>query len=195
VKKIYLYAAALSLVNIACNSDELIREDSAVRMVYKTISPSSLTGMIQAIEKDCQDIKGTDVQSIINATESKAFQNKAFEELARKGYSKPTVSDQSYISETNTAEIINRLSYSVTVKSYLYAMLIDSQKFSDDYFNSVTLSGYERELLETVKVLSDNGGNDNDDDNGGIRPIAFAYGYQTSLANAVMMTVMSAVVQ
>lgn len=190
MKKIYLYAAALSLVNIACSSDELIQEDSAVKMVYKTINQSSLTDMIYAIEKDCQDIKGTDMQSIIDATESRAFQNRTFTELARKDYSKPTVSDWSYISETDMVEIINGFSYSNTVKNYLYVMLIDHQTFSEGYFNSITLSEDERELLEMIRMFSDNGDDDIWKD---IKPIAFAFGYQTSPANAVMMTVLSAV--
>lgn len=193
MKKIYLYAVALSLVCTACNSDELIEEESAVRMVYKTIKTSSLTGMIQAIEEDCRDITGTNAQSIINAVESKAFLNTAFAELTQKGYSMLSVSDWSYISETDTAEIIDGLSYSATVKGYLYAMLTNDQKFSESYFSSVTLSDSERELLETCRVLSDNG--DKDKDDGDIRPIAFAYGYQTSQANAVVLAVVSGVIQ
>jgi len=70
-------------------------------------------------------------------------------------------------------------------------MIVGNQGFSESFFENSSLTGYEKQLLETCRLLNDNG--DDDYGNGHIRPLAFACGYQISEANAVIMAVLGAV--
>lgn len=208
MKKIYLYAVALSLAFTSCSSDAWEQDDltqTAVKKteqayetgrVYKT-TQSSLINLINTIENDCVNITDKAIEGRIATVEHIAFQYKTFQELVAEGYNTPSVLDWHYLTTTEKGTIINSLNYSAAVKSYLYAMLIDKQVFTDSFYENTTLSVYEQELLETCKELNDTGGDDDDtgdddDDNDPIRyrSAAFAYGYQTSKANAVIMAVL-----
>ncbi len=188
MKKIYLYAVALSFAFTSCSSDAWVENDLTHTAVYKTAQPSSLIDLITTIESDCIGITYEDVQSRISAVERIAFQNRDFQKLAQKGYCIPKVSDWTYLSTTEKTDVIEELNYSETVKSYLYAMLIDQQEFADSFFMNTSLSVSEQQLLETCRLLNDNGDDDPWKDT---RPITFAYGYQTSEANGVLMALIS----
>lgn len=196
MKKIYLYAVALSLVFAGCSSDTLVEDNMTTNtnIAYKAKTQSSLAELVTEISTGCEDITFTDTESLIASVEYEAFKSRAFRELAVQGYDTPTPDDRDYISDTAKSDIINGLSYSPAVKSYLYAMVVDNQRFSESFFENSSLTGYEKQLLETCRLLSneDNGGG-NTNDWGNIRPLAFAYGYQTSEANAVIMAVISSV--
>ena len=193
MKKIYLYAVALSSVFAGCSSDTLVEDNMATNtnIAYKAKTQSSLAELVTEISTGCKDITFTDAESLIASVEYEAFKSRDFRELAAQGYGTPTPGDWNYISDTAKSDIINRLSYSPAVKSYLYAIIVDNQGFSESFFENSSLTGYEKQLLETCRLLNDYG-DDKDLDND-MRPIAFAYGYQTSEANAVIMAIISSV--
>lgn len=190
MKKIYLYAVALSSVFAGCSSDTLVEDNmtTTTNIAYKAKTQSSLAELVTEISDGCKDITFTDTESLIASVEYEAFKNRAFRELAMQGYDTPTPDDWEYISDTAKSSIISGLAYSSLVKDYLYAMVINNEKFSGSFFDKAYLTAYEQELLETFRLLNDNGG-DKDNDDGDRRPIAFACGYQVSEANGVLMAV------
>lgn len=192
MKKIYLYAVALSSVFAGCSSDTLVEDNITTNpsIAYKAKTQSSLAELVTEISTGCKDITFTNAESLIASVEYEAFKSRAFRELAAQGYGTPTPYDWDYISDTAKSDIIDGLSYSPVVKSYLYAMIVGNQGFSESFFENSSLTGYEKQLLETCRLLYDNGDDNDRDDK---RPLSFACGYQTSEANAVIMAVISSV--
>lgn len=187
MKKIYLYVVALSLVFAGCNSDTLNEDNIIPKTTNMIKTQSSLADLITEISGSCKDIDVKDLESLIPMVEQEAFKNKEFRKLTVEGYSTPTTNDLEYISITSKKRIINEMAYSSLVKNYLHAMIIDQQKFSENFFEKPFLSDEEKQLLETCRLFNNH--DDDDDRVSDKKPIAFAYGYQTSEANGVFMAV------
>lgn len=189
MRKIYLYAVALSLVFTACSSDDTFIEDPiGTKVTYMAKTPSSLTELITDISDDCKAINHPDMERRIAMVESEAFKYGEFHELIRQGYDTPTPEDWAYIVSTSKSKIINELNYSPLVKAYLYAMIIEQQSYPDSFFENLSLNENEKLLLETCRIL--NNKDDNEEHWKKTKPVAFAYGYQTSKANGVLMAVL-----
>lgn len=189
MKKYYLYAAILSLVFVGCSSDNLIEDDIISKPIVINKTQKSLADLITEISHSCKDIDFKDIENLIGLVELEAFKNMEFYQLTMEGYSTPTFDDLEYLSSTSKKIIINEMTYSSLVKNYLYAMIVDQQRFSESFLDNPSLPDYEKHLLEACRLLNyyEDKNNDKVKD---IRPLAFAYGYQTSEANGVIMAVL-----
>lgn len=135
------------------------------------------------MQNKCRGINGQGT-ALITAVEETAMQISSFEALVDENYKTPT------IDELNIPAYIAQLDYRTEVKDQL--LLITKGRVTGSYVGNKAFSESEQELLETCRLMEENGGgNDDRWTNGGIRAItAFAYGYQQSRANAVIMAVL-----
>lgn len=164
MKKVYLYATALSLAFTSCSSDAWVEDDLTPTAVYKTAQPSSLIDLITTIESDCTGITYSDTKSMITAFEGVAFQNRAFQQLAQKGYRTPKVSDWEYLLITETASIISGLNYSANVKKQAeinitknaYAFGTLKNLYPDDKTAKYLTDSEKRYLDKLFNIVIDN---------------------------------------
>lgn len=113
--------------------------------------------------------------ALIEAVEATAMQTPLFLALVDENYTTPT------LDELNTPVGIAQMSYRTEVKEQLLLLL--NEKVTTSYSGNTAYNESEQELLETCRLLNDNGGGDSDWGNTGTRGrIAFAYGYQQSIS-------------
>jgi len=91
--------------------------------------------------------------------------------------------EQLLVLEQADTNFIEQLAYSKETKKAIYAIIGNS--FNSDMARLITNEN-ERNLIETFFALQNNGGDDDDDKLNGKRTIAFAYGAQYSLTQAVL---------
>src|SRR5690606_35978276 len=189
MKKVFLSATALSLVFMSCSNDDFMAESAnstkdVQTLAYMARQQTDLTTVINEVQNKCRGINGQGT-ALITAVEETAMQISSFEALVDENYKTPT------LDELNTPVGIAQMSYRAEVKDQL--LLITKGRVTGSYVGNKAFSESEQELLETCRLMEDNGGGDNDNsgDTGGVRTItAFAYGYQQSRANAVIMAVL-----
>lgn len=186
MKKVFLSAAVLSLIFMSCSNDDFMAESAnstkdVQSFAYMSRQQTDLTTVINEVQNKCRGIdeQGT---ALITAVEARTMQIPLFTALVDENYQTPT------IDELNTPVDIAQLGYRAEVKEQLW--LITEGRVTESYSGNTAYSESEQELLETCCLLSDNGGNDDKWGDLGTRGItAFAYGYQQSRANAVLMVV------
>lgn len=190
-----LCALALSWVVAGCSSETLF-EDNEITTTesnsYKMRTSNSLVDLILEINENLEYPTFATTSSIITTVEEEALKNRQFKELILQGYTTPTSSEWDYINNTDKTTFLNGLSYSLEAKSFLYTIL-NNNSTSDNFYENSNLSAPEKTLLEACKILSTQDIGDNGDDDKVRRIVAFAYGYQTSTANAVVMALISTV--
>lgn len=190
-----LCALALSWVVAGCSSETLF-EDNEITTTesnsYKMRTSNSLVDLILEINENLEYPTFATTSSIITTVEEEALKNRQFIELILQGYTTPTSSEWDYINNTDKTTFLNGLSYSLEAKSFLYTIL-NNNSTSDNFYENSNLSAPEKTLLEACKILSTQDIGDNGDNDKVRRIVAFAYGYQTSTANAVVMALISTV--
>ncbi len=188
MKKVFLSAAALILIFMSCSNDDFMAESAnstkdVQPFAYMARQQTGLTTVITEVQNKC---RGIDEQgaALITAVEARAMQVPLFRAIVDENYTTPT------IDELNASVEMAQLDYRIEVKEQLW--LIIEGRVTESYTGNTPYSESEQELLETCRLMADNGGdNGNSGGTGGVRAItAFAYGYQTSTAKAVIMTVL-----
>lgn len=187
MKKVFLSATALSLVFMSCSNDDFMAESAnstkdVQTLAYMARQQTDLTTVINEVQNKCRGINGQGT-ALITAVEETAMQISSFEALVDENYKTPT------LDELNTPAGIAQMSYRTEVKEQLLLLL--NERVTTSYLSNNAYNENEQELLETCRLLGDNGGGNGDWGDSGTRNIiAFAYGYQQSRANAVIMAVL-----
>ena len=191
MKKFFMSAAALSLLLMSCSNDDSIttaKDMEKNHFGYTAKQQHSLLTVITEVENGCKAIteQGT---ALINAVESKAFSTPAFIAIADESYTTPTLAELSNLEQSPQLQIM-QMGYRTAVKEQL--LLIAENKVTESYTGNTLYSKDEQELLETCRIMDDNKSGNGHVRDAGIRTrMAFAYGYQKSKANAVLMTVLA----
>ncbi len=174
-KLVFFLIAGLA---VSCNSDEMyITESPIANTEYSLKKTSSAIQIIHDLKTQHPQGNYT-VGQIIDLLETAAFKNSAFNAMASKGYEPITASEINYLLENPISSTIAELPYSQSLKNTLLTIISNSYTGQ----NLQSLGEYEMMMAHTCNALYDTG-DDNDRD---ARVIAYAYGYQTSEANAVM---------
>lgn len=188
MKKVFLSATALGLFFMSCSNDDFMAESAnstkdVQTLAYMARQQTDLTTVINEVQNKCRGINGQGT-ALITAVEETAMQTPLFLALVDENYTTPT------LDELNKPVGIAQMGYRAEVKDQL--LLITKGRVTGSYVGNKAFSESEQELLETCRLMEDNGGgNDDRWTNGGIRAItAFAQGYQQSRANAVIMAVL-----
>lgn len=189
MKKVFLSAAALSLIFMSCSNDDFMAESAnstkdVQPFAYMAKQQIDLTTVISEVQGKCRDIDGQGTALII-AAEARAMQTPLFVAIVDENYTTPTTD------EVNTPVDIAQMSYRTEVKEQLLLLL--NERITTSYLGNIAYNESEQELLETCRLMEDNGGSNNGDwGNSGTRGIiAFAQGYQQDRAKAVLMKVLA----
>lgn len=188
MKKVFLSATALSLIFMSCSNDDFMAESAnstkdVQSFAYMARQQTDLTTVINEVQNKCRSIDGQGT-ALITAVEATAMQIPLFRAIVDENYTTPTLDELKPVG-------IAQMGYRAEVKDQL--LLITKGRVTGSYVGNKAFSESEQELLETCRLMEENGGGDNDNsgDTGGVRTItAFAYGYQQSRANAVIMAVL-----
>ncbi len=187
MKKVFLSATALGLFFMSCSNDDFMAESAnstknVQTLAYMARQQTDLTTVINEVQNKCRSIDGQGT-ALITAVEATAMQIPLFRAIVDENYTTPT------LDELNKPVGIAQMGYRAEVKEQL--LLITEGRVRTSYAGNTDYDENEQELLETCRLLYDNGGNDDKWGDSGTRNItAFAYGYQASPANAVIMAVL-----
>lgn len=185
MKKIYI-CAVLGMMFASCSSEEETTNDFVGKEygVNKVVS-THWTDVMDEIQLTCETIDSyTDVDGLIEQVTYFALSNSNFNTLYSVNYVVPTEAEVVYVMETAEEEVIEKMNYSATAKQYLRELIVEKNTWSVEPDQNKGLTQSEVHLL---KVLRDK--HDPDDDWNTNKPLALAYGYQTSIGNAIVMKV------
>lgn len=182
MKKIYIYAG-LGLLFAACSTDAIMDETIDTKKIEQTQHSEILVDMIVTIEKSCLQTSYKNEEELLRYVETIAFSQTAFASLLEDNYKTPTVEELLYITSTNVEDLLKEMNYSETTKKYLYELFVLKELWNANFITDSGISMQEQELLIELRKA------ENDRNWNGGKPFAFAYGYQTSKANAVILAV------
>lgn len=181
MRKIYI-CIGLGLLFTACSTDAVMNETSEAKKIALTQHTDVVVDLIETIEKSCLQSSYRDEAELIHYVEAIAFTQTAFTNLLNDNYQKPTAEELVYIANTDIEQLLEDMYYSEKMKSYLYKKFVAQESWDTSYSTDMELSMEERNLLVILNSLEG-------DDEWDVRQIAFAYGYQSSKAKAVVLAV------
>lgn len=178
----FLSATALGLLLVSCSIDDTNHTTDVQPFAYMAKQQTDLVMIISEVQNKCKEIDKQGAE-LIAEVEAMAIQLPLFRAIVDENYKSPT------IAELNAPLEIAQLSCRSEVKDQL--LQITEGRVTKSYAGNTAFSKNEQELLETCWLMENNGGGDSHWGNSGTRGIiAFAYGYQQSRANAVIMAVL-----
>lgn len=170
-----------AILATSCSEDQFAKEENSNPLEENSFRKKGedITQLIDQLSSSYPPPTST-VQQIIESVETEAFKINAFIEIAENGYRPVAESEIALLSTNSLSETIKATSYSEAVKYALEHIVSDQSSHS-------TLedlqTNEEVELVKTCQKLFDTG----DDNDRGVRTVAFAYGSQTSEANGVVI--------
>lgn len=182
MKKIYIYAG-LGLLFAACSTDAIMNEPIDTKKIEQTRHSEILVDMIVAIEKSCLQTSYKDEEELLRYVETIAFSQTAFASFFKDDYRKLPVEELLYLASTDVEELLKGMNYSNKMKEYLYQRFVNKEPWNISPSIDNDLVVEERRLLLVLENMGD------DEYWNKNKPLAFAYGYQTSKANAVILAV------
>ena len=183
MKKIYIYAG-LGLLFAACSTDALMNEPIDTKKIEQTQHSEILVDMIVTIEKSCLQTSYKDEEELLRYVETIAFSQTAFASFFKDDYRKLPVEELLYLASTDVEELLKGMNYSGKAKDYLYQRFVNQESWNISPSIDDDLVVEEKRLLLVLEGISKD-----EDWNNDVRQIAFAYGYQSSKANAVILAV------
>lgn len=183
MKKIYIYAG-LGLLFAACSTDAIMNEPIETNKIEQTQHVDILVDLIETIEKSCLQTSYKDEEELLRYVETIAFLQTAFASLLEVNYQTPTVEEVLYLASTDVEELLKGMNYSGKAKDYLYKRFVNQESWNISPSIDDDLVVEEKRLLLVLESISKD-----EDWNNDVRQIAFAYGYQSSKANAVILAV------
>jgi len=189
MKKIFLSAAALSMLFVSCSNDETTIQKEEQHVAYRAKQQTELTAVITEVYDNCHSINEQD-NKLITTVEAVAMETLSFKALVDSSYTTPTLAELNAVDQNPQLQIA-QMSYRTKVKEQLELLLDENVAIS--YLGNTDYSKDEQELLETCRLLTDsgNGNGGNWGNNDAKNKTAFAQGYQTSRAKAVIMVVLA----
>lgn len=182
MKKIYIYSG-LGLLFAACSTDAIMNEPIETNKIEQTRHSDILVDLITTIEKSCLQASYKDEEELLRYVETIAFSQTAFASLLEDDFRASTVEELLYLASTDVEELLKEMNYSDKAKDYLYKWFVNQEVWDTNPSIDFDLSVEERRLLSTLEdVYSDDEWNIS-------KTLSFAYGYQTSKANAVILAV------
>lgn len=182
MKKIYIYAG-LGLLFAACSTDAIMNEPIDTKKIEQAQHSEILVDMIVAIEKSCLQTSYKDEEELLRYVETIAFSQTAFASFFKDDYRKLPVEELLYLASTDVEELLKGMNYSNKMKEYLYQRFVNKEPWNISPSIDNDLVVEERRLLLVLENMGD------DEYWNKNKPLAFAYGYQTSKANAVILAV------
>lgn len=186
MKKIYI-CAALGLFFASCSTEESATTHTEDMKTVNVVTKVNWVEAMNDIEKACEsNTSYANTADLIEKVRKIAYSNAKFNAIAGSNYVEPTADELIYVMSTNALTTIQSMNYSIVAKTYLEDLLVNQETWTVDPTKDSGLSFAEIDLLTTLHDIVDP-----DDEWNKKKPIAIAYGYQQSLAKAVMMSVLA----
>ncbi|WP_158961881.1 hypothetical protein [Myroides fluvii] len=185
MKKIYI-CAVLGMMFASCSSEEETT-NNVVGKEYSVneVVPTDWMDVMEEIQLTCVDVASyKDVNGLIDEVESIALSNSSFKTLYSVNYDSPVEGEVSYVMQTEEEDVIDKMNYSTTAKQYLKELIVEKKTWSVQPDQNKNLSKSEIHLLNGLLDK-----HDPDDDWNKNKPLAVAYGYQSSIGKAIVMGV------
>lgn len=186
MKKIYI-CAVFGLLFASCSTDDGQTEPLKYTNEVHAVTPTNWLSVMTSVESAVENQSSyTDLKEMIAHVESNALATAGFVAMLDASYKTPKAFEVKNVMHTDQAKLIGGLNYSATAKTYLNELIVDKKAWAVSPEANPLLSAKEVKLLQFVKDI-----NDPDDEWNGRKPLAFAYGYQTSDATAIVYAVLA----
>lgn len=187
MKKIYLYAVAITFAFTSCDVND---EQAQKPMDYQSKTTSQGQVDIPTLYKDL--IHTYNAPAVMTkAIALTSFQNHALNNAIFRSIAKQEDYEAISISEFETvlssdSSLISTLNYKLIVKSYITKIIDCEDNIYSAITNDVNLTKEERSFLINCYLVSNSTSDGTPNNWKKSKTIAFAYGYQKSLAQAIM---------
>lgn len=187
MKKIYI-CAALGLFFASCSTEEGTQEPTRELRTVNVVNQANWMDMINTIDSACTTSVYKTTEEMITYVENVAMANADFQKMNLKNYVTPTASEVESILNDTEEVVLQGLNYNAATNYYLTQMLVVRGPWATDPTKDSNVSNRDRLLLD---FLSRTWGPDDDWEWNKKKPIAFVKGYETSIAKAVILSVLS----
>ncbi|MDN3708167.1 hypothetical protein QW060_13735 [Myroides ceti] len=188
MKKIYLYAVAITLAFASCDVND---EQAQESMDYQSKTTSQAQVDVATLYKDLihtYNAPAVMTNPIALASfQDHALNNAVFRSIAKEqDYNAINISEFETVLSSDTS-LINTFSYRSIVKSYILRIIDGEYNLNSVITNDVNLTKDERVFLINCYLVSNSTSDGTPNNWKKSKTIAFAYGHQKSLAQAIIL--------